>query len=75
MHWKTITNKGDDTMYPETFGNQGNMGDPDGSTNEHFLPLIYTIALQDNHEEMLLFNDHAMAGSLTMTSVAFGLQA
>lgn len=42
-------------------------------TAEHYLPLLYTLALQANDEEPILFNDEVLGGSLTMTSVAFGL--
>ena len=38
-------------------------------TPEHYLPLLYTLALQDKNESISLFNDKAVAGSLTMTSV------
>jgi 4,5-DOPA dioxygenase extradiol len=38
-------------------------------TPEHFLPLLYTLALKDENENITLFNDKAVAGSLTMTSV------
>jgi 4,5-DOPA dioxygenase extradiol len=38
-------------------------------TPEHLLPLLYILALQEQNEEPLLFNDQAVAGSLTMTSV------
>jgi 4,5-DOPA dioxygenase extradiol len=38
-------------------------------TPEHFLPLLYILALKDKQEEISLFNDKALAGSLTMTSV------
>jgi len=57
------------------FRKQGRAFDLSIPTPEHFLPLIYTIALQEKNEEMMLFNDQALAGSLTMTSVAFGLKA
>ncbi len=36
---------------------------------EHYLPLIYTLALKDKHDKISLFNDKAVGGSLTMTSV------
>ncbi|TNE73869.1 MAG: 4,5-DOPA dioxygenase extradiol [Bacteroidetes bacterium] len=39
---------------------------------EHFIPLIYTLALSDENEEISLFNDKVLAGSLTMTSVKIG---
>lgn len=38
-------------------------------TPEHFLPLIYTLGLQDRDEEVSIFNDQPIGGSLTMTSV------
>lgn len=41
-------------------------------TPEHFLPLLYTLALKEEKEEVTLFNDKAVAGSLTMTSVKIG---
>lgn len=41
-------------------------------TPEHFLPLLYTLGLQNDKDSISLFNDKAMAGSLTMTSVAIG---
>lgn len=41
-------------------------------TPEHYLPLLYTLALADEQDEISLFNDKAVAGSLTMTSVKIG---
>lgn len=38
-------------------------------TPEHYLPLLYALALQEENESAKLFNDKAVAGSLTMTSV------
>ena len=38
-------------------------------TPEHYLPLLYTLALQGNQDKVSFFNDKAVAGSLTMTSV------
>jgi hypothetical protein len=38
-------------------------------TPEHYLPFLYTLALQDKHDTFSYFNDQAMAGSLTMTSL------
>lgn len=37
-------------------------------TPEHFLPLLYTLALKEENEKIEIFNDKAVAGSLTMTS-------
>jgi 4,5-DOPA dioxygenase extradiol len=41
-------------------------------TPEHYLPLLYALALQKDSDDILLFNDKPMAGSLTMTSVRIG---
>ncbi|MBI3718481.1 MAG: 4,5-DOPA dioxygenase extradiol [Sphingobacteriales bacterium] len=38
-------------------------------TPEHYLPLLYTLALKEETDNVSLFNDKAVAGSLTMTSV------
>jgi 4,5-DOPA dioxygenase extradiol len=39
---------------------------------DHYLPLMYAIGLQDHKDDYMFFNDKAVAGSLTMTSVKFG---
>lgn len=41
-------------------------------TPEHYLPLMYTLGLKSGNEEVSLFNDKAVGGSLTMTSVRIG---
>lgn len=38
-------------------------------TPDHFLPLIYVLGLKDKTENITLFNDKMIAGSLSMTSV------
>ncbi|REG99408.1 4,5-DOPA-extradiol-dioxygenase [Flavobacterium aquicola] len=38
-------------------------------TPEHYLPLIYTLGLKGKEEELSLFNDKLVGGSLSMTSV------
>lgn len=38
-------------------------------TPDHYLPLIYTLGLKEKSEELSLFNDKLVAGSLSMTSV------
>ncbi|GEL11725.1 4,5-DOPA dioxygenase extradiol [Flavobacterium glycines] len=38
-------------------------------TPEHYLPLIYTLGLKEKNEELSLFNDKLLGGSLSMTSV------
>jgi 4,5-DOPA dioxygenase extradiol len=51
------------------YNNQGKAFQLAVPTPEHFLPLIYTLALQEKNDTLSLFNDKAVAGSLTMTSV------
>jgi 4,5-DOPA dioxygenase extradiol len=41
-------------------------------TREHYLPMLYALALQGPDEPLRLFNDVAVAGSLTMTSFVIG---
>jgi 4,5-DOPA dioxygenase extradiol len=38
-------------------------------TAEHYFPLLYALALKEKNEKITLFNDKAVAGSLTMTSL------
>jgi 4,5-DOPA dioxygenase extradiol len=40
-------------------------------TPEHYLPLLYTLGLKGKNETTSFFNDKAVGGSLTMTSVQF----
>jgi 4,5-DOPA dioxygenase extradiol len=42
-------------------------------TLDHYIPLIYSVGLSDKQDEISFFNDKAIAGSLTMTSVQFGV--
>jgi 4,5-DOPA dioxygenase extradiol len=38
-------------------------------TPEHYLPLLYALALKEAGEKIVFFNDQPVAGSLTMTSL------
>jgi len=51
------------------FQTQGRSFDLAIPTPEHFLPLLYVLALQEKDEASSFFNDKAVAGALTMTSV------
>lgn len=53
----------------EGFGKEGKLAIP---TPEHYLPLLYILALQGDKDKAEFFNDKAVAGSLTMTSVKIG---
>jgi 4,5-DOPA dioxygenase extradiol len=41
-------------------------------TPDHYFPLLYLLGIQGENEEVTFFNDKAVGGSLTMTSVKFG---
>jgi 4,5-DOPA dioxygenase extradiol len=41
-------------------------------TPDHYYPLMYTLGLQDKADEISLFNNKLVAGSLNMTSVKLG---
>ena len=41
-------------------------------TPEHYLPLMYTLGLKGSKDSVAFFNDKAVGGSLTMTSVKVG---
>lgn len=41
-------------------------------TPEHFLPLLYILGMKQKNDEISIFNDKAVGGSLTMTSFKFG---
>jgi len=38
-------------------------------TPDHFLPLLYALALKEEDEKVSLFNDKTVMGSLSMTSL------
>ncbi|WP_304516844.1 4,5-DOPA dioxygenase extradiol [Cecembia rubra] len=54
------------------FRSQGKAFDLAIPTPEHYIPLLYTLALKDEKEKVQFFNDKAVAGSLTMTSLKIG---
>jgi 4,5-DOPA dioxygenase extradiol len=41
-------------------------------TPEHYLPLLYALALKTENEQVAFFNDKSVMGSLSMTSVRIG---
>jgi 4,5-DOPA dioxygenase extradiol len=59
----------DDHQSLINFKSQGRAFDLAIPSPEHYLPLIYSMALKERNEQITLFNDKALGGSLTMTSV------
>lgn len=41
-------------------------------TEEHYIPLIYALSLQEHNDSVEIFNDKIVAGSLSMTSLIIG---
>lgn len=53
----------------DSFGTGARLAIP---TPDHYYPLLYVLGLQEKSDEISFFNDYAVAGSLTMTSVRLG---
>lgn len=53
----------------ENLGSDARLAIP---TPEHYIPLLYSLGLKNKSEDVSFFNDRAVAGSLTMTSVKIG---
>lgn len=54
------------------YRSQGKAWDLAIPSPEHYLPLLYTLALKDEMDSLSFHNDKPVAGSLTMTSVKIG---
>jgi 4,5-DOPA dioxygenase extradiol len=54
------------------YGKQGKAFELAIPTPEHYLPLLYILGIKEEKETITLFNDKAVAGSLTMTSLKVG---
>lgn len=68
---KELLEKGDHTpiINYKTIGKAAELSVP---TNDHYLPLLYTIALQEKNESLRFFNDKTTAGSISMRSLIIG---
>ena len=64
-----LNNEHQPLMNYQSLGKEAMLAIP---TPEHYLPLLYTLGLKNNNENVSLFNDKAIGGSLTMTSVRIG---
>ncbi|MEI8074009.1 MAG: 4,5-DOPA dioxygenase extradiol, partial [Bacteroidota bacterium] len=69
--FKSLINNGnhESLVQYEKLGTEALLAIP---TPEHYLPLIYSLGLSTKDDSISYFNDKAVAGSLTMTSVQFG---
>lgn len=66
---KILSHSHNDLMNYEKLGSAAKLAIP---TPDHYFPLIFTLGLQGKDDEVNFFNDKAVGGSLTMTSVKFG---
>jgi 4,5-DOPA dioxygenase extradiol len=69
--FKTLIEQGDHNalINYSSLGKEAMLAIP---TPEHYLPLIYTLGLKISADNISFFNDKAVGGSLTMTSVRIG---
>ncbi len=69
--FKQLIASGDNAslIHYEKLGSAGKLAIP---TPDHYFPLIYTLGLKGKKDNTSFFNDKAVGGSLTMTSVKFG---
>ena len=60
------TQNNNELVHYEQFGENAALSVP---TPDHYLPLLYVMALREHDEKVEFFNDNLIAGSLSMTSV------
>ena len=67
---QAIATQDDKTLvHYEQLGEKAELSVP---TPDHYLPLLYIMALREPQDEITFFNDNLIAGSLSMTSVLVG---
>jgi 4,5-DOPA dioxygenase extradiol len=64
-----LDNNHKDLINYQALGREVQMAVP---TPDHFLPLLYTLALKEPNETLSFFNDKPVMGSLSMTSLRIG---
>ena len=68
---KTFIEKGDHQSVVD-YQKLGRIAQLAVPTNEHYLPLLYSIALQEKNEALNFFNVKTTAGSISMRSIKIG---
>ena len=67
---QAIATQDDETLvHYEQLGEKAELSVP---TPDHYLPLLYIMALREPQDNITFFNDNLIAGSLSMTSVLVG---
>lgn len=64
-----LNNNHDELINFEEQGSAFNLAIP---TPEHYLPLIYSLALKSENDEIAIFNDKSVGGAISMTSLKIG---
>jgi 4,5-DOPA dioxygenase extradiol len=64
-----LTGDHDTIIHYQKLGQAARLSVP---TNEHYLPLLYVLALQDKADEISFFADKVTMGSVSMRSVRLG---
>ena len=64
-----VTGKHTELIKYKSLGKEVQLAVP---TPEHYLPLLYSLALKDEKENITFFNDATVMGSLSMTSLLIG---
>jgi 4,5-DOPA dioxygenase extradiol len=59
----------DDHQQLINYKSQGRVFDLAIPTPDHYLPLLYALSLKDGDDDVTIFNDKPLGGSLTMTSL------
>jgi 4,5-DOPA dioxygenase extradiol len=59
----------DSVIHYDRHGTMAHLSIP---TNEHYLPLLYTLGLQEKNEPVSFFNEQTVMGSISMRSVKIG---
>lgn len=66
---KIINNEVDDLIHYQRLHKDAKLAIP---TPEHYIPLLYILGMRKENENVTVFNDKVIAGSLSMTSVIIG---
>lgn len=64
-----LSNNYEELINYQMLGKEVHMAIP---TPDHYLPMLYSLALKEENEALTFFNDKAVMGSLTMTSFQIG---
>lgn len=66
---KILSKDHKDLIYYENFGEAAKLAIP---TPDHYYPMLYALALMSNNDDIAIFNDEYVGGSLSMTSFRLG---